>query len=296
MAVYDLKAQARPGGLAVRLGYNTNGLAHHRLIDAIHLLAEEGYQSVAITLDAAALDPYADPAFLGRQTRQVREALNQHALTCVIETGARYLLNPRLKHDPTLMDPDPDRRAIRVDFLRRAIDLAAALDAEAVSFWSGILRDPASEEQAMGRLVEAIRPVLTHAEARGVRLAFELEPGMFIDSFARFARLDDRIRHPLFDLTVDLGHVHCIEEGAVADHVRTWGPRIANVHAEDMVRGIHEHLMFGDGTMDFLPIVRALGEVGYRGGLHVELSRHSHMAVEAVRRSATFLGPLLDGL
>lgn len=114
---------------------------------------------------------------------------------------------------------------------------------------------------------------------------------MFIDTFARFARLDELVRHPLFDLTVDLGHVHCVENGAVADHVRTWAPRIANIHVEDMVRGVHEHLMFGAGTMDFAPIFRALHEVEYAGGVHVELSRHSHMAVEAVRRSADFLRP-----
>ena len=36
----------------MKLGYNTNGLAHHRLVDAIELLADLGYQSVAITLDA----------------------------------------------------------------------------------------------------------------------------------------------------------------------------------------------------------------------------------------------------
>ena len=33
------------------LGYNTNGLAHHDLLDAIALLAEIGYRGVAITLD-----------------------------------------------------------------------------------------------------------------------------------------------------------------------------------------------------------------------------------------------------
>ena len=45
----------------MQLGYNTNGLAHHRLLDAIELLADEGFSSVAITLDAGALDPYEEP-------------------------------------------------------------------------------------------------------------------------------------------------------------------------------------------------------------------------------------------
>ncbi|WP_165066568.1 sugar phosphate isomerase/epimerase family protein [Paludisphaera rhizosphaerae] len=275
------------------LGYNTNGLAHHRLSDALRLMADEGFKSAAITLDAAALDPYEEPATLARQTTAIRDLLDSLGLERVVETGARFLLNPRMKHDPTLMDPDPVKRALRVDFLRRAIDLAAALDAGAVSFWSGILRDGSSEEAAMDRLATALRPVIEHAEAKGVRLAFEPEPGMFIDTFDRFARLDERVSHPLFDLTVDVGHVHCNERGPVAEHINSWGPRIANVHIEDMVEGVHEHLMFGEGTMDFPPIIAALREVGYRGGLHVELSRHSHMGDEALRRSREFLAPLL---
>ena len=144
----------------------------------------------------------------------------------MVETGLATCSTRKAKHDPTLMDPDPARRAVRVDFLRRAIDMASALDASAVSFWSGILRDGISEDQAMDRLTESLGPVLEHAEVQEMRLAFEPEPGMFIDTFARFARLDERIRHPLFDLTVDLGHVHCMEDrGTVAEHVRAWGAR-----------------------------------------------------------------------
>lgn len=275
------------------LGYNTNGLPHHRLADAISLLADEGYQSVALTLEVGALDPYDDPQTLARRTRETRDLLDRLGLGRVVETGARFLLNPRLKHDPTLMAPDPTRRAVRVDFLRRAIDLSVALDSTAVSFWSGILRDEVSQDAAMERLVEALRPVIEHAEKRGVRLAFEPEPGMFIDGFDRFAELDERINHPLFDLTVDLGHVHCVEPEPVAHYIERWGPRIANVHIEDMEKGIHEHLMFGEGTMDFPTMIDALKGVGYQGGLHVELSRHGHMGAEAVRQARDFLAPLL---
>ncbi len=278
----------------MRLGYNTNGLAHHRLLDAIELLADESYASVAITLDAGALDPYEEPAVLARQVDQVRQELDRRGLARVIETGARFLLNPRLKHDPTLMDPDPARRAIRLDFLRRAIDLAVAIEAEAVSFWSGGSPAPVSEDEGMARLTEALKPVLIHAERSNMPLAFEPEPGMFIDTLDRFARLDERARHPLFDLTIDVGHVHCSAEGDISGLLRRWGPRIRNIHIEDMVQGVHEHLMFGQGTMDFLPIFQALHEIGYPAGIHVELSRHSHMAVEAVRSSAAFLKPLIE--
>lgn len=278
----------------MHLGYNTNGLAHHRLLDAIELLADEGYSSIAITLDAGALDPYEEPSELARQVHRVRSALDRRGLARVVETGARYLLNPRLKHDPTLMNPEPARRDCRVDFLRRSIDIASALGAEAVSFWSGKAPSPVDEDEGLSRLVEALQPVLQHAEKSRMPLAFEPEPGMFIDTLDRFAGLDERIAHPLFDLTVDVGHVHCSVEGDMAERLRAWGPRIRNIHIEDMIQGVHEHLMFGEGTIDFPPIFRALGEIGYARGIHVELSRHSHMAVEALRESAAFLKPLMS--
>jgi sugar phosphate isomerase/epimerase len=41
--------------------------------------------------------------------------------------------------------------------------------------------------------------------------------------------------------------------------------------------------------MDFPPILAALRDAGYAGGVHVELSRHSHDAVEVARRSLAFL-------
>jgi L-ribulose-5-phosphate 3-epimerase len=277
----------------MKLGYNTNGLAHHRLTDAIELLADLGYQSVAITLDSGALDPYDDPASLNRQVGLVRAALARTGMESVIETGARYLLNPRKKHDPTLMDPDPARRAIRIDFLRRAIDLAGAMGSQAVSLWSGCPTAPIEEGPGMDRLADGLRPLLDYAEQARIPLAFEPEPGMFIDTLDRFSRLDERLKHPLFQLTLDLGHVHCLDEGDIPTLLRSWGDRIVNIHIEDMKKGTHEHLMFGEGTMDFASICASLGEIGYSGGVHVELSRHSYCGVDAAQSAANFLKPLL---
>jgi L-ribulose-5-phosphate 3-epimerase len=36
-----------------------------------------------------------------------------------------------------------------------------------------------------------------------------------------------------------------------------------------MRRGVHEHLMFGEGEIDFPPILQALAEIGYQNGICV---------------------------
>lgn len=275
----------------MKLGYNTNGLAFHRLRDAVALLAETGYESVALSVDHCCLDPYSPR--LENALAEMRSLLDRFGLASVIETGARYLLNPRIKHEPILLSPSAEERAVRIDFLRRCIDIAAALDSQAVSFWSGRLRDPIDEETAWQRLTEGCREVIDHAAQRSVRLAFEPEPDMFIDTLARYAELLDRIDAPGFGLTIDIGHLHCNNEGNIADLLRTWKDRLRNIHIEDMCRGVHEHLRFGDGDIDFPPVIAALREIEYTGGVHVELSRHSHMAPVVVRESFEFLQSMM---
>jgi sugar phosphate isomerase/epimerase len=275
------------------LGYNTNGFAHHRLDDTLEILAELGYQSVALTLDHHALNPFLPD--LGMRLEQTRYQLEELGLRCVIETGARFLLDPRRKHQPTLLSPTPEERSARLDFLMRAMDIAHDLGAAAVSFWSGTAVDEAPEDVLWQRLLEGCRQLDEYARQRDVRLAFEPEPGMFIDTMARFDRLFHDMYSVQFGLTLDIGHLHCLGETPIADHIQRWRKVLWNVHIEDMKLGTHDHLMFGDGDIDFPPVFAALKEADYAGGLHVELSRHSHDAVETARRSLQFLHGQLPG-
>jgi len=268
----------------MQLGYNTNGFAHHRLEDALTILADLGYQSVAITLDYHALNPF--DANCAEQCATIRKLLDQLGLRCVIETGARFLLDPKRKHQPTLLSEKSERR---FDFLCRSLDVAQMLGADAVSFWSGTPSDSANEETYWRRLVDGCKRLCLAAEQRKVRLAFEPEPGMFIDTMAKYAELHQRVNHPFFGLTLDVGHLHCLREVPIEVHIRRWRDWLWNVHIEDMRAGVHDHLMFGEGEMDFSPILRALREINYAGGVHVELSRHSHDAVRTAERALNFL-------
>lgn len=273
------------------LGYNTNGLTGHRWEQALELMHRIGYRSVALTIDHHCLNPYSPDLVseLGRMQR----LLEQYEMISCVETGARFLLDPWHKHEPTLVSPSAEQRAIRVDFLKRCIDIAAALGSQAVSFWAGIVRDNASRAEAFGRLALGIREVLDYAQHLGVRLAFEPEPGMLVQTFDDFRHLLTLADGPGFGLCVDLGHVHCLEPKPIVDYLREWKDRIFTIHIEDMKRGVHDHLRFGEGTIDFPPVIRGLQAVGYSGGLNVELSRHSHVAPDVLAESYTYLSQLI---
>src|SRR5262245_12361403 len=148
-------------------GYNTNGFAHHRLEDALAILAELGYEGVALTLDHHSLNPF-DPD-LHTQINAIRTLLRSYRLGAVIETGARFLLDSRRKHQPTLISPGPDERAYCLEFLERAVYIAAVLESPIVSFWSGTPVDDAPPDVLMDRLVGGCQALANIAAEKGVR-------------------------------------------------------------------------------------------------------------------------------
>ncbi|MFG1811899.1 sugar phosphate isomerase/epimerase family protein [Streptomyces sp. NPDC049040] len=271
--------------MSVRFGYGTNGFANHRLEDALTVVADLGYEGVALTLDHQHLDPFGPD--LARRIDALAARLERLGLAVVIETGARYLLDPWHKHAPTLLDDEP---ALRLDFLRRAVRVGADLGAEAVSFWAGIRPAEIAPEAAWDRLVRGCDEVVGVADAAGVRLGFEPEPGMLVQTIDDWFELRDRLGAPdAFGLTLDIGHCRCIEPLPVADCVTKAGPHLVNVQIDDMRRDVHEHLEFGAGEVAFPAALGALADTGYDGLTAVELPRHSHAAPEVARASLDFL-------
>jgi L-ribulose-5-phosphate 3-epimerase len=273
------------------LGYNTNGFAHHRLEDAVDILAELGYGGIALTLDVHHLDPFAPD--LPMRVAALARQLAHNRMRCVIETGARFLLDARRKHQPTLISPTPEERHVRLDFLKRCVDIAADLNADCMSFWSGAAEDNAPGGVQMVRLVDRGERLAECAVERDMRLAFEPEPGMFIDTIEKFADFHNQLNHPELGLTVDVGHLVCNREVPVSKVLAEWKHVLRNVHIEDMNAGIHDHLMFGEGEVDFADVFAGLHAADYTGGVYVELSRHSYDAVNSARKAKAFLDGFL---
>jgi L-ribulose-5-phosphate 3-epimerase len=274
------------------IGYNTNGLAHHELFDGLQLLADTGYRSVALTIDHHCLSPRAKDSSV--QLQRVKGLLQKYQIANVIETGARFLLDPRHKHAPTMLDPDPKRVQQRIDFYKYCIDVAVELNSDCVSLWSGVRPSDINFNLGLERLAKHLAIVLDYAETKNVMIGFEPEPGMLIDTTGRFERLIHLIDSPRLKMTMDIGHLFCLSEVPLANFIERWADRIINVHIEDIQAGVHEHLMFGEGQIYFPPVIESLLSVGYQRGVHIELSRHSHMAAEVVRAAYAFLNPIIE--
>ncbi|MEZ5980077.1 MAG: sugar phosphate isomerase/epimerase family protein [Planctomycetota bacterium] len=287
----------------MRLGYNTNGLAHHRLDDALRLLADLGYEGVAITLDVGHLDPLRATA---AEVESVRALCERLGLAVAVETGARFVLDPARKHFPTLLEDAAEDRARRVEFLVRSARIAADLGAGVVSIWSGRAPrgctgdgpDPSgANEPEWERLTRGVAEVLERTEPFGVTLAFEPEPGMFVErpiGFHVLRRRLERAGAPLqrFALTLDVGHLLCTGDLPVERAIAEAAPHLAHVHLDDVADGVHVHRMFGEGDLDLPATLLTLREVGFSGMAAVELSRDSHRGAEAAAEALRHLrGP-----
>lgn len=264
------------------LGYNTNGLTSHRLEDGLRLLADEGFGAVAWTPDVPHLDPlHAEP----HQISRIAKLLDDLGLVCVLESGARYVLDPQRKHRPNLLESDAGERRRRLDLLTRHLDIARDVGAKTLSLWSGALPADSSRSDAVARLEHGLDRLVEAGAQRDVQIGFEPEPGMLIETVDEAIAVLDAIGRPnQIGITLDIGHLYVTGEGSPTEIVPRIGRSLLQVHLEDMRRGVHEHLAPGDGDVDFAEVFDALADSGYRGPVCWELSRSGHAAPEMLRR------------
>lgn len=256
------------------LGYGTNGFADHTLPSALDVMGSAGYGAVALTLGHPHFDPFG-PDWRPRAAA-LKDDLDRRGMRVVVETGARYLLDPWRKHRPTLVDREA---TTRIAFLGRAVEIAAALHADCVSLWSGALPEDVRADEGWELMVGRLAELVRFASERGVTLSVEPEPGMLVETVADALRLRDDLGQPSsVGITVDLGHCVAVEPEGVVGALKQAGRLLRNVQVDDMVPGVHEHLELGQGELDLAAAITTLREIGYSGVAAVELPRHSHDA------------------
>jgi sugar phosphate isomerase/epimerase len=124
------------------------------------------------------------------------------------------------------------------------------------------------------------------ADELGVTIAIEPEPLLVVGSSADATRMLEQVGSPRLCVNLDIGHAFLTDDD-LAGSIRMLGDRIVHLHLEDMASGVHRHLPFGAGDIDFTSVRQALADIGYAGPYVVDLFGQDRppeeVAAEALR-------------
>ena len=169
-----------------------------------------------------------------------------------------------------LAHPDARERQRAVEYVRRCVELAHALDAPVVIVTPNPvakLTPLASTEDEWSSAVEAVREAAVTAEQAGITLAIEpinRYETYLINSVATARRFADDVGSPAVGVMLDTFHAN-IEDPDLTVAVLSAGDRLAHVHMADSNRQA-----LGRGHLDVRSFVRVLQATGYAGALAME--------------------------
>ncbi len=269
----------------MRLAYSTNAFKGATLEEAIESIARIGYAGVEIMADV----PHAYPELMtDERIGRVRGRLADLNLA-ISNVNAFTLFAQGDTYHPTWIENDSGLRAQRIAHTQAVIRMAGKLGVETISLQPGGPLGGTGRGEGYDRFEAGLRACLPTAEAEGIVLMIEPEPGLLIQHSWECLEFMQRLRHPLLKMNADLGHFYCVGEEP-AEVLRKCSREIAHVHLEDIGDNrVHQHRVPGEGAMDWDGIFRALGEINYQKWLTVELYPYEATAEEAGRRALRFL-------
>lgn len=186
------------------------------------------------------------------------------------------------------LDPSDARQApLYLEQLARNLELCRDLGTTNLRIDSGVAPNPRLDEAgvqgAITRTAELWQKAADLAQQAGVRLLWEIEPGLQFNRPTEILALINQIPHPSFQILFDLTHAYCctvanagrplteILPGGVEELLDRLAPRIGGLHLADAdgevdASGAGVHAPFTVGRIDckgMMPKLLALPNIEY---------------------------------
>ena len=240
------------------------GWEHERVCRFVAGLGYQGLELAPFTLAPLITDVAPE------RRRELRRQAEAHGVTLL---GLHWLLAKTTGLQ--LTSPDAAVRRATAAYLVQLARCCRDLGGDILVFGSPAQRRVpagATREQATDSAVDTFRQAAPAFADCGVKLCLEpLSPpeADFINTCAEAVAILDRLDHPNFALHLDVKAMATETEPATA-LIRRHAARTGHFHANDPNRRGP-----GFGDADFVPIFRALHDVGYNGWVSVEVFDYS---------------------
>jgi len=277
----------------MKLAFSTNAFTRFPLADAIAAIKEAGYAGVEILADVPHAYPeQIDSAFTSAVAKSLETSgLEVSNINCNCSFGYWKDAPPEPYFEPSLISPNKQHRDDRARLIMKTLDFARDIGARNISITSGRTLGSMTPAKAADQFKTEILPILDHANANGVDVGIECEPGLFLEWTEELRQWIDQLCHPRLGANLDIGHSQVLGE-SIPGAVRLLAERIWNLHVEDIPGRKHYHMIPGEGTLDWVGLRDALWDIKYDRFATVELYTHTEDPHGAARRSYEFLSRL----
>lgn len=170
---------------------------------------------------------------------------------------------------------------------------------------------PIFSDRDWKKLVDGLHELGKLAAEKDMKIVFHHHMGTGVQTYEETRKLMELTDPELVYLLVDTGHM-VFASGDPVELIKEFGPRVKHVHFKDlrkdiMERSFKEDLSFlnsvklgvftvpGDGMIDFVPIVKALNEIDYKGWIVVEAEQDPKLAppLEYAIKARNYLSSVL---
>ena len=274
----------------MRFGYSTNAFVKFSLPDAIRKIAGLGFKAVEIMADRPHLYP---PDFNDDNLSRLKGVLNETGLT-VTNLNSFTLFAVGDTYLPSWIEPEKERRKIRIRHTRACLKIADFLNCKNISVPPGGPLDGVSRKTALSRFYRGLEKVVPLAESLDVKILVEPEPHLLLENTREFLDFIKGIQSAAVGINFDIGHFFCAGEdpGKAFETLCRW---VGHVHVEDIAPDrSHNHLIAGQGAIAFADVFKTMARLGYQGDISLELYPYVDIPEEAGRQSLSFLRPILN--
>lgn len=271
------------------LGYSTNAFTKFSLEDSLKKITALGFKGAEIMCDTPHLYP---PDYTGEKLTELKELIGQLKLK-VTNLNSFTLFAVGDTYLPSWIESDKSRREIRINHTLESLKIADFLGCGNISVPPGGPLGGATRGEGIRLFHQGLERVVPLAEELGVKILIEPEPKLLLENTPEFRSFIKDIQSDFVGLNFDIGHFFCVGEDPKEAFEELFG-WVGHVHVEDIAdTREHNHLIPGQGAIDFLGIFKTMARLGYKGDMTLELYPYVDRPEEAGRQSLEYLLPIM---
>lgn len=272
-------------------GYSTNAYVKYSVKESLERIAALGFKGAEIMCDRPHLYP---PDFDSAALTDLKSVLDTHHLQ-VTNLNSFTLFAVGDTYLPSWIEPEAERRAIRIRHTLECLEVARALGARNISIPpGGPLEKGMTRQEAFRLFFDGLEQVLPKAEELSIKVLVEPEPDLLMEKTSEFKPFIKEMQSPMIGLNFDIGHFFCAGEdpAEALEELFEW---VGHMHVEDIAASRkHNHLIAGLGVIDFENVFQTMGRLGYDGDISLELYPYVETPDAAGRESRAHLVPIFE--